>query len=93
MRTTRNLDHALTTTHSEVRVFVIMARYCSRAVWEDARKHAGWSLELVGHWLAYIAVNKGLRVVEWYARIYFLHVIFSANDGWVIGGWTQRRAW
>ncbi|KAG9083259.1 hypothetical protein FS749_006179 [Ceratobasidium sp. UAMH 11750] len=63
---TRSLDHALTTTHSEVRVFVIMARYCSRAVWEDARKHAGWSLELVGHWLAYVTINKGLRVVEWW---------------------------
>ncbi|CAE6432693.1 unnamed protein product [Rhizoctonia solani] len=63
---TRNLDHALTTTHSEARVFVIMARYCSRAVWEDARKRLGYSFELFGHWLAYIAVNKGLRVVEWY---------------------------
>ncbi|KAH7340432.1 ABC1-domain-containing protein [Rhizoctonia solani] len=38
---TRNLDHALMTTHSEARVFVIMARYCSRAVWEDARKRLG----------------------------------------------------
>ncbi|CAE6472881.1 unnamed protein product [Rhizoctonia solani] len=63
---TRNLDQALTTTHSEARVFVIMARYCSRAVWEDARKHLGYSFELFGHWLAYIAVNKGLRIVEWY---------------------------
>lgn len=63
----RNLDHALTTTHSEVRVFVIMARYCSRAVWEDARRNAGFSFSLLSHWLAYIAVNKGLRVVEWYA--------------------------
>lgn len=42
-----------------------MARYCSRAVWEDARRNAGFSLSLIGHWLAYIAVNKGLRVVEW----------------------------
>jgi len=63
---TRNLDRALTTTHSEVRVFVIMARYCSRAVWEDARRNAGFSLSLLSHWVAYIAVNKGLRVVEWY---------------------------
>ncbi|CCO26215.1 ABC1 family protein YLR253W [Rhizoctonia solani AG-1 IB] len=63
---TRNLDQALVTTHSEARVFVIMARYCSRAVWEDARKHLGYSFELFNHWLAYIVVNKGLRVVEWY---------------------------
>ncbi|CAE6478417.1 unnamed protein product [Rhizoctonia solani] len=62
---TRNLDHALMTTHSEARVFVIMARYCSRAVWEDARKRLGYTFELFGHWLGYIAVNKGLRVVEW----------------------------
>ncbi|CAE6536693.1 unnamed protein product [Rhizoctonia solani] len=63
---TRNLDQALMTTHSEARVFVIMARYCSRAVWEDARKRLGYGFELFGHWAAYIAVNKGLRVVEWY---------------------------
>ncbi|QRW14873.1 ABC1 family protein [Ceratobasidium sp. AG-Ba] len=83
---TRNLDHALSTTHSEVRVFVIMARYCSRAVWEDARKNAGWSLELVGHWFAYIAINKGLRVVEWWMDTRGRMVIAFA---WARGLWRE----
>ena len=64
-----NLDQALMTTHSEARVFVIMARYCSRAVWEDARKRLGFGFELFGHWVAYIAMNKGLRVVEWWGLL------------------------
>ncbi|KIP08381.1 hypothetical protein PHLGIDRAFT_69413 [Phlebiopsis gigantea 11061_1 CR5-6] len=36
--TKRNLDHALATTHSSVRVFLVTAKYCTRAVWEDERK-------------------------------------------------------
>ncbi|CAE6525179.1 unnamed protein product [Rhizoctonia solani] len=87
---TRNLDHALTTTHSEARVFVIMARYCSRAVWEDARKHLGYGLELFSHWLAYIAVNKGLRVVEWYMDT---RARMVTNLAWARGlVWHGRRA-
>ncbi|KAH8107866.1 ABC1-domain-containing protein [Cristinia sonorae] len=32
---TRSLDHALATTHSSIRVFLITAKYCSTAVWRD----------------------------------------------------------
>jgi aarF domain-containing kinase len=35
---TRSLDAALKTTHSNVRVFLITARYCARAVWIDDRR-------------------------------------------------------
>ncbi|KAH7888736.1 ABC1 family-domain-containing protein [Phlebopus sp. FC_14] len=32
---TRSLDHALATTHSSVRIFLITAKYCMTAVWRD----------------------------------------------------------
>ncbi|KAI0092979.1 ABC1-domain-containing protein [Irpex rosettiformis] len=35
---TRSLDHALITTHSGIRVFLVTAKYCTRAVWEDERR-------------------------------------------------------
>lgn len=36
---TRSLDHALMTTHSNIRIFIITAKYCTYAVWQDERKH------------------------------------------------------
>ncbi|CCM01156.1 uncharacterized protein FIBRA_03204 [Fibroporia radiculosa] len=35
---TRSLDRALATTHSNVRVFLVTAKYCTRAAWEDTRR-------------------------------------------------------
>ncbi|KAH9839449.1 ABC1-domain-containing protein [Rhodofomes roseus] len=35
---TRSLDRALATTHSNVRVFLVSAKYCTRAVWDDTRR-------------------------------------------------------
>ncbi|KAF8070118.1 ABC1 family-domain-containing protein [Lyophyllum atratum] len=35
---TRSLDYALMTTHSNIRIFVITAKYCTYAVWQDERK-------------------------------------------------------
>ncbi|KAI0344865.1 ABC1-domain-containing protein [Trametopsis cervina] len=35
---TRSLDHALATTHSNIRVFLVTAKYCTRAVWENDRQ-------------------------------------------------------
>jgi aarF domain-containing kinase len=31
----RSLDHSLHTTHGTTRIFVIVARYCAEAVWQD----------------------------------------------------------
>lgn len=33
----RHLDLALATTHSHVRVFLVTAKYCARAVWLDEK--------------------------------------------------------
>ncbi|KAI0785656.1 ABC1 family-domain-containing protein [Abortiporus biennis] len=35
---TRSLDHALATTHSNIRIFLITAKYCTFAVWREDRK-------------------------------------------------------
>ncbi|KAJ7218037.1 ABC1 family-domain-containing protein [Mycena pura] len=35
---TRSLDHALMTTHSNIRIFLVSAKYCTTAVWQDDRK-------------------------------------------------------
>ncbi|OBZ67025.1 ABC1 family protein MCP2 [Grifola frondosa] len=35
---TRSLDRALVTTHSSIRVFLITAKYCAFAVWQDERQ-------------------------------------------------------
>ncbi|KAJ7924842.1 ABC1 family-domain-containing protein [Mycena leptocephala] len=35
---TRSLDHALMTTHSNIRIFVVSAKYCATAVWYDDQK-------------------------------------------------------
>lgn len=34
---TRSLDHALMTTHSNIRIFLITAKYCTSAVWQADR--------------------------------------------------------
>ncbi|KAJ7072300.1 ABC1-domain-containing protein [Mycena amicta] len=35
---TRSLDHALMTTHSNIRIFLVSAKYCTTAVWQDDRR-------------------------------------------------------
>ncbi|KAF8210303.1 ABC1 family-domain-containing protein [Mycena galopus ATCC 62051] len=35
---TRSLDHALMTTHSNTRIFLVSAKYCATAVWHDDRR-------------------------------------------------------
>lgn len=72
---TRSLDVSLATTHGPARVFLIVARACSRAVWQDDREKMkerwatqGLSLGLIGEyissWFAFQWYYTGLRVVE-----------------------------
>jgi len=35
---TRSLDHALMTTHSNIRIFLVTAQYCTYAVWQEERQ-------------------------------------------------------
>ncbi|KAI9449412.1 ABC1-domain-containing protein [Lactarius psammicola] len=78
---TRSLDHALATTHSKVRVFVVVAKYCTTAVWEDERQtifdgmrgsgllSPGRLSEYFGAWWRYERLYCGLVVLEWYMDI------------------------
>ncbi|KDQ21746.1 hypothetical protein BOTBODRAFT_26173 [Botryobasidium botryosum FD-172 SS1] len=74
---TRHLDNSLATTHSRSRIFLIVARYCSVAVWQDERnrffnqwRNDGLSLSLltrgISSFWAYHMVYDGLRIVEWF---------------------------
>jgi len=35
---TRSLDHALMTTHSNIRIFLVTAKYCTYAAWQEERQ-------------------------------------------------------
>jgi len=78
---TRSLDHALSTTHSKVRVFIIVAKYCTTAVWEDERRgildrmrgsgllSPGRLAEYFTAWWRYERFYCGFVVLEWYMDI------------------------
>ncbi|KAG8848428.1 hypothetical protein FRB96_001214 [Tulasnella sp. 330] len=72
---TRNLDNSLATTHPRSRIFLIVARYCSLAVWIDDRKRfftewrqtgVNWSSlgQYLSHWWMFHVYYDGLRFVE-----------------------------
>ncbi|EIN11810.1 ABC1-domain-containing protein [Punctularia strigosozonata HHB-11173 SS5] len=87
---TRSLDHALKTTHSNVRVFLVMSRYCARAVWRDDRRRLfeemrekgflslGVWLEYVRRWWQYEKTFRGLGAVETYMDLQAWRVKTSA---------------
>jgi len=97
---TRNLDQSLHTTHSSARIFLIVARYCSLAVWMDDRKRyftrwrrtgPTWS-SLYGYfsnWWSFHLYYDGLRVVEMAMDIQARMVMTSA---WVHGLWVKGFA-
>ncbi|EIM82704.1 ABC1-domain-containing protein [Stereum hirsutum FP-91666 SS1] len=74
--TRRSLDHALATTHSKVRVFLIMAKYCATAVWRDDRRRVLDSMreqglfsfhnlgEYISCWWRYEKLYRSLAVLE-----------------------------
>lgn len=73
---TRSLDVSLNTTHSPIRIWLIVARFCELAIWQDEvrqmrseRRHRGLSLNLASRWLhslwEYQKWYNALRVVEW----------------------------
>ncbi|TDL26259.1 ABC1-domain-containing protein [Rickenella mellea] len=88
---TRGLDHALATTHSSSRIFLITARYCSLAVWRDDRRRLidemkekgllSWSVvrEYFERWWSFQKTYQGLHVVE----------AFMDLHGWMV----MTKAW
>ncbi|TAQ91497.1 hypothetical protein B7494_g201 [Chlorociboria aeruginascens] len=72
---TRSLDENLHTRQGPVRTFLILARYCSRTVFEEQVEHIRakgslfWpanSLRLLGAWLGYMRVELKLEAFEWW---------------------------
>ncbi|KAI1785187.1 ABC1-domain-containing protein [Ganoderma leucocontextum] len=77
---TRGLDRALATTHANVRIFLITAKYCTFAVWLDESQRlvseirgkglSGMSLGLLwGYfsvWWRYEKMYRSLEFVEWW---------------------------
>lgn len=72
----RNLDSELKTTHTQSRIFLIMARYCSLAVWRcdyqgftDSLRTEGLRLtpfvRLLKSWIKFHVVYDTLCVAEW----------------------------
>lgn len=93
---TRSLDYALSTTHSKVRVFVVVAKYCATAVWADERRaifdgmrgsgllSPGRLTEYFTCWWKYERLYCGLVVLEWYMDVQAQARKFTA---WVGGLW------
>ncbi|KAI0256322.1 ABC1 family-domain-containing protein, partial [Lactifluus subvellereus] len=93
---TRSLDHALSTTHSTVRVFVVMAKYCATAVWEDERQavfdrmrgsgllSSGRLVEYFSAWWRYERLYRKFIVLEWYLDLQAQARKFTA---WFRGLW------
>lgn len=77
---TRSLDASLHTTHGPARPFIIAARYCALAVWDDdrhqiseRRKREGFSFGLLGEWFRcwgnYLWFYRGLAFLETVSNI------------------------
>ncbi|KAH9963906.1 ABC1-domain-containing protein [Russula dissimulans] len=77
----RSLDHALSTTHSKVRVFIVMAKYCATAVWDYERQSIfddmrgsgllspGSLTKYFAAWWRYERLYCKFVVLEWYMDI------------------------
>ncbi|KAG8948518.1 hypothetical protein FRC04_009728 [Tulasnella sp. 424] len=94
---TRNLDTALKTTHTQARIFTIVARYCSLAVWIDQRKEffselrrSGPSLSafrnFVSSWVSFHVYYDGLRLLEMGMDI-SAHI--RMTSAWLRGLWAN----
>lgn len=96
---TRGLDVSLATTHGPSRVFVIVARACSYAVWEDdklqlsqrlRREGLSWGIasSFLRGWLSFHYYFTGLRLIEFGmdARAKLIKIGLWV-DGLRQGGW------
>jgi len=87
---TRSLDHALMTTHSNIRIFLITAKYCTLAVWQDDRRRLidmmrlkgllSWSLlrEYFTCWIRYEKNYRAILMVETYMDLQAYIVMSTA---------------
>ncbi|KAI6134473.1 ABC1-domain-containing protein [Pisolithus croceorrhizus] len=76
---TRSLDHALATTHSSARIFLITAKYCVAAVWQDDyRRIQQHGLRLYG-WLGSLRclVSCWWKCVKGYTTLTIMETVMD----------------
>ncbi|THH05523.1 hypothetical protein EW146_g9881 [Bondarzewia mesenterica] len=95
---TRSLDHALATTHSKIRVFLITAKYCATAVWQDDRRRVidemrenglfspGTLVEYFVCWWKFEKLYRSLIILETFMDIQ-AHV--RQTGAWIRGLWNK----
>jgi aarF domain-containing kinase len=95
---TRSLDHALMTTHSNIRIFLVTAKYCVYAVWQADRKRlidimrdrGLLSLKLLSEyftcWWRYEMAYARLSVVE---SIMDFQAFLTKSKAWTCGFWWK----
>lgn len=94
---TRNLDTSLKTTHTQARIFTIVARYCSLAVWIDQRnqffselRRSGPSLSafynFASSWISFHTYYDGLRLIEIGMDI---NARIRTTSAWLRGLWAN----
>ncbi|KAI0318269.1 ABC1-domain-containing protein [Amylostereum chailletii] len=95
---TRSLDHALATTHSRIRVFLITAKYCATAVWQDDRQRVidnmrGKGLlspsSLVDYFGAWWRFEKVYRSLIVYETFLDMQAWMRKTQDWIRGLWTM----
>ncbi|MBW0467075.1 hypothetical protein O181_006790 [Austropuccinia psidii MF-1] len=90
---TRSLDQALNTTHSPIRVWLILARFCELAIWnhewamiQASYRHNGLSLSLISNWFKawwdFQKWHNSLQIVE---RFFDIYAGLSKNYMWFNG--------
>ncbi|KAJ6586952.1 ABC1 family-domain-containing protein [Mycena vulgaris] len=95
---TRSLDHALMTTHSNIRIFLISAKYCTTAVWQDDKRRLidtmqtrgflsiGILLEYLQCWWKFQKTYRKMVILE---QVLDLQAFVVKSRAWVRGLCTQ----
>ncbi|KAF9475536.1 ABC1-domain-containing protein [Pholiota conissans] len=95
---TRSLDHALMTTHSNIRIFLVTAKYCTYAVWRDDRKRLIDMMKergLLSYRLLYDYFSCWWRYEEAYTRLSLVEMFMdmeafrSRSRAWIQGLWLK----
>ncbi|KAJ7783217.1 ABC1 family-domain-containing protein [Mycena metata] len=96
---TRSLDHALMTTHSNIRIFLVSAKYCTIAVWQDDRRHLidemhergflsfGVLFRYIQCWWKYRRMYGQLVILE---QLLDLQAFGVKSRAWMRGLWVTK---
>ncbi|KAJ7188203.1 ABC1 family-domain-containing protein [Mycena filopes] len=97
---TRSLDHALMTTHSNIRIFLVSAKYCTLAVWQDDQRRLidemhdrgflslGVLVRYLQCWWKYRKTYSQMVVLEHFLDLQAFGV---KGRAWMRGLWATKR--